>query len=364
MNINEYKSYISIEYLENKYRNLIEIIRNYGVYIFGTGLLGKFVQNQLKKHSYNFLGFIDNNSALWGGNVDSPEVLSKDAGVIIASFYYFDIGNQLETIGISNYAYYEELAQIMDEFEVYYQGFKDIFFELECNKMKYYAIKNIFEDDLSREVFNLLIKYRMKLETEYVHNAFVLSQEQGEQDFDNVIVSKLDSINTFFDVGGCDGYTTSKFIEFCPNYKRIYFFEPDSELMRISKEKLKKHKNIEFIEAGVGNENADGFFSPITVGAGVIKENGEIPVKLVKLDDFINDGNCYVKMDIEGSEFQAILGMEKSIRTYKPVLGISVYHVPGDIHRLINLVMSYNNKYKVYLRHYTNSYADTIAYFV
>lgn len=364
MNIDEYESRLSEDYLESKHRHLIEIIKTKGVYVFGTGLLGKFAVKQIIENSYNFLGFADNNPKLWGDNIISPELLPKDAGVIIASIYYFDIGNQLDSLGISNYAYYEELALALDGFEVYYQGFKGIFRELECNKTIYSAIKNLLEDDLSKEVFDLLIKYRMELKTEYVHDAFLLSQKQGEQDFDNVIVSRLNDVEMFFDVGGCDGYTTSRFIEFCPNYKRIYYFEPNSELMRISKERLKKNKNIEFIEAGVGNENAEGFYSPITVGAGVINENGEIPVKLVKLDDFISDGNCYVKMDIEGSEYQAICGMENAIRKYMPMLGISVYHLPGDIHKLINLVLSYNNGYRVFLRHYTNAYADTIAYFV
>ena len=49
---------------------------------------------------------------------------------------------------------------------------------------------------------------------------------------------------------------------------------------------------------------------------------------------------------------------------YRSVLGISVYHRPGDMHKLTKMILDLNKNYKVYMRHYTNVYADTVCYLI
>lgn len=73
---------------------------------------------------------------------------------------------------------------------------------------------------------------------------------------------------------------------------------------------------------------------------------------------------AYIKMDIEGAEMDAILGMKNMIKNNHPVMCISIYHKLGDMHFLIRKVLSLYPDYKVYLRHYSRTYADTVAYFI
>ncbi len=49
------------------------------------------------------------------------------------------------------------------------------------------------------------------------------------------------------------------------------------------------------------------------------------------MDDYITERVTFIKMDIEGSEANALRGAEKIIRTYKPKLAISVYHKKDDL---------------------------------
>lgn len=45
-------------------------------------------------------------------------------------------------------------------------------------------------------------------------------------------------------------------------------------------------------------------------------------------------------------------------------LAICVYHLRDDIYSIYELVKSYRNDYKVYLRHYTDSSSETVMYFI
>jgi len=64
-------------------------------------------------------------------------------------------------------------------------------------------------------------------------------------------------------------------------------------------------------------------------------------IQCVALDDtLIGWHPTYIKMDIEGAEYDALLGAERLIRSYKPVLAICVYHRPQDIWEIPQLINS------------------------
>ena len=99
-------------------------------------------------------------------------------------------------------------------------------------------------------------------------------------------------------------------------------------------------------------------------GGNFVGVSGTQVVPMIKLDDYITGHDSYVKLDVEGYETDALLGMRNAVRTFRPLLAVSVYHIPGDMHKLVDLLLSWNPDYQVYMRHYTRSYADTVCYFV
>lgn len=72
----------------------------------------------------------------------------------------------------------------------------------------------------------------------------------------------------------------------------------------------------------------------------------------------------FIKMDVEGAEYNALLGSRKTITEQHPKLAISVYHKPEDIIDIPALLLEYQSDYKFYLRHYSPFDNETILYCV
>lgn len=176
----------------------------------------------------------------------------------------------------------------------------------------------------------------------------------------------------FVDCGCYDGATAYRFAAWCgkTGYEKIYSFEPDLK----SYEKCKKlleglhdcvlypygvsdsHKNVYFQTSG--NEDARIVSNE---GGGAEANIGKI--EAIALDDIIGDNRVtYIKMDIEGAEYDALVGAEKIIRTQKPRLAISIYHNSEHIVSIPKLLLSYRPDYRFWIRHYSLMPNETILY--
>jgi len=58
-----------------------------------------------------------------------------------------------------------------------------------------------------------------------------------------------------------------------------------------------------------------------------------------------------IKLDVEGAEYESILGAEKIVKKHRPVLLISAYHTAKDLYDIIPLIDSWNLSYRFYFRH-------------
>lgn len=171
----------------------------------------------------------------------------------------------------------------------------------------------------------------------------------------------------FVDAGCLDGNSSIFFAKWCRgNYKKIWGFEPDEENAQKCERtfELNGVKNFEIIRKGLWNENTKVRFCASSDGLSRISENGSHMVEVVRLDDIIPCGEkvTFIKMDIEGAEYDALIGAKRIIKEQRPKLAISVYHKPKDIVEISRLILSYNKNYKLYLRHYSLSSFETVLY--
>jgi FkbM family methyltransferase len=157
-------------------------------------------------------------------------------------------------------------------------------------------------------------------------------------------------INLAFDLGACYGDTAFIFHKYL-KAKKVYAFEPDPDNFKILIENLRLNKlenAVIPIELGVGKENGSFYLTKAGAGSaiGTKKSNNAVKVKLTTIDNFVEENKIkkvdFIKMDIEGAEFDALKGAVKTIKRDKPDLLIAIYHkgehffeIPGWLKKLV-----------------------------
>lgn len=170
----------------------------------------------------------------------------------------------------------------------------------------------------------------------------------------------------YVDCGAFNGDTIIKYSEFANGmYKRIYAFEPDKDNQLLLKKNIAHLNNVKIIDKGSWYEDATLFFNSKGSGS-FVSEQGEESIQVTSIDAVVkNDKVTFIKMDIEGSELEALHGAENTIRNNFPKLAICCYHKQRDIIDLYSYIKSFNNEfceYKFFLRHHSNGVSETVLY--
>lgn len=166
--------------------------------------------------------------------------------------------------------------------------------------------------------------------------------------FDNVTL--VSSGDTVLDCGCFLGETAIYFARLCGNLGKVYSFEPDFGYFKSANENIKRNgfdNIISVVNAAIIAQVGEASYSPCYKG----KADGRVPA--MTIDDFCLK-NCInvdiLKMDIEGDEFDALVGARDTILRDKPILMISAYHKPDDIFVLSEFINVLDCGYKIYFR--------------
>jgi FkbM family methyltransferase len=214
-----------------------------------------------------------------------------------------------------------------------------------------------FSDDFSRNIFEDLILFRITCNPFFTKNYKLNIENQYLEDFMNF------NNEVFVDAGGFDGDTSELFLEENQYIKKIYFVEPSKYNLKNAQKRLKNYTNIEYLNFGLSDKNETLSFNECNNTASYFSEEGEMKINVKRLDDLISEEVTLIKMDIEGFEMKALAGSERIIREFKPKLAIAVYHKSYDFFEIPKYILKINPDYKLYLRHYTQGWSETVMYF-
>lgn len=78
-----------------------------------------------------------------------------------------------------------------------------------------------------------------------------------------------------------------------------------------------------------------------------------------KSEDFLP---TFIKLDIEGSEKEALVGSREIIQQIRPKLAICVYHKIEDIYVVPEFLLKHMPSYHFTLRHYSPDNDGTVLY--
>lgn len=213
-------------------------------------------------------------------------------------------------------------------------------------------------DDASRQTLLDVLRYRLTANTAFMRDYTVRTEEQYFEPFLDL------RLEVFVDAGGFDGDTTEEFCRRCPDYRQVHLFEPSARNLRAAQARLAGHRDIVFHSQALSDTEGHIRFDPdagsssaVTTGAGEL-------VAMTTLDRAIPGPVSVIKMDLEGWELKALAGSERHIREGRPKLAIAVYHRASDFRDIWRQVRALHPDYRIFLRHYTQGWSETVMFFV
>jgi FkbM family methyltransferase len=347
------------------------------VVLFGSGTLGKRAVDLFREIGINPLAFCDSNPDRWGTNVSGLPVLSpSDAAAQFGrnSVFFVTIWNDFHW-------YKETLAKLtslgcpsVSSYAPIFWRFGDRFMELrllnEPAHRLYQHLDEVFDaedlwtDKESLATYRANIFWRAKGDPSY------LPYPAPEKTYFPSDIFKLIPEEVFIDCGAFDGDTIRLVRSLVgSNFKAIHSIEADS----ISMQKLSFYlaslpeemaKKIHMLDCAVGAERSVLRFSMSGNLTSKVEDVG-IDVPCIPLDElFAEKPVTLIKMDIEGAEYDALLGARTIIKRDHPILAICVYHTQSDIWRIPLLIRSFNPSYGLFLRSYDGDGLQTVVYAV
>lgn len=358
-------------------------IKEKKVVIFCAGEYCMRFLNRLDEYEIHQISFIVDNDpdkqgiSIYNIPVKEPSEIKKlpanNTVVVIAS------ENNIPNI-------YKQVCE-MGEFEIMVARilindvFSQVAKELYKSQDDIIKITNLLYDEKSKWIYNEAIKRRMLY---------------GECDFSDLIIKgdaeyrlslayqkELPKDEIILDCGAYNGDTLKKFVDtFGPKLKKIYCFECLVESLEKLSIVLAHIKNREYypeviimpyaisdhvckMKFAIANKQTGSFLLENREFAqSTLWDSDYVDVEVTTLDSVIPDNEkiSLIKMDIEGSEYEALHGAEHIIKRWKPKLAISIYHCGEDYTRIPLYINELVPEYKMAVRHHNKNHCDTDLY--
>jgi FkbM family methyltransferase len=172
------------------------------------------------------------------------------------------------------------------------------------------------------------------------------------------------------DCGAYEGDTLEQMIAASVQIETSAHFEPDLRnfaglVRRVRRLRTRLGGPIVLWPCAVSDRSGMVSFCSGLDEASGVSEDGQTNVTAVALDDVLAGWRpTLIKMDIEGSELEALCGARQVIAESLPSLAISVYHRPDHLWRIPLMLASWPELegYRYYLRSHGFNGFDTVLY--
>ncbi len=358
------------------------------LFIYATGLTAKHAYELVKdEEQYEFIAFLNRTLDQYNTVADYGECwlytdsritddMKKNAIVIVAIMNTQGnirmVMQRLKEEGFINIIPYAKLADIFpDRFHFLYLESKDKF---KARMVQIEEARNILiesgADQRSMVVFDSMVKFRETKDYDVLPELDKKEDQYFPRDIPCYRTEKI----CFVDCGAYIGDTFDALLKYAEDVKSdiAYYagFEPDRENYKELERTVRKQKNLEYrlYPYALCDEKRNLFFNMLGSTASSVENgdsNNRLAVTGMPLDEIeFSIIPSHIKMDIEGEEYNALLGADKLIREHKPALAICIYHRPEDIYDIIKLIDSWNLGYKFEMRVYEDVGVDLVLYAV
>lgn len=225
------------------------------------------------------------------------------------------------------------------------------------------ALKEMLADNRSIEVLEHVIQYRIDNKQSYLKGII-----DKHQYFDQKVLP-IAHDEVFVDGGAYVGDTLNEYLRVAKKsgegYQHVYCWEPDEANIKELSRKNKKTKKLSIVKKGLWSSKGTLGFTNAGSAGSQISTEAEFAVDVDTIDNVhASDNVTFIKMDIEGAEQEALLGARNVICKHHPKLAICIYHKYEDLYEIPFMIKEMNPDYKLYIRHYSDTYAETVLYAV
>ena len=330
------------------------------VILYGAGYCGHEALSMMAAHKIPVRAVCDDFRA--GEDLDGHTILRLDevrpasqTVIFITSGFNAKMRERLKELGLLSYYREMDFGR--------YDGKKENAAYFKAHEKELNEAWVLLSDERSRTNLQNLVNYRISRDLRYL-----TGMEETNQYFppkDDFSVSR-GGTDVFLDLGAYDGDSLRAFIQYVGGkYRKIIAVEASRKNYERLVENTRELANIRCINLGVYKEKAQISFEVNDAKNSFASKTGTAVIDVDSVDHILaGEKVTMVKMDIEGAEYDALLGMKGTLR-FHPILMVSMYHKVEDLFRLQLLIEKMcPGVYHYYIRHYSPTIIETVLYAV
>jgi FkbM family methyltransferase len=348
------------------------------VVLFGAGGLGTQVLECLRGIGVEPLAFSDNDASRWGNTIGGVTVLPPDDAVQRFG------GSALFIVTIWNpYHWFRETEQSLSDRgcrrvvspSPAYWRFADALLPFYAQDLPHKILPHrdavleasrLWSDEHSSAEFARQISWRFA-------GTWNFTRPDDRRSYLRDDLFRPDADESFIDCGAYDGDTLRDFLkDRGDTFRHFLALEPDSATYKklctsVSALPSSTRAKVRTLNAAVGATRTELRFTATGTMTSHGSSSADEVVSCVPLAELAADiprPVTFIKMDIEGAEFDALQGAATLIKDDEPLLAVCVYHIQHDIWRIPLLIRSLVPAHKLYLRCHEGDGWQTVAYAV
>lgn len=231
---------------------------------------------------------------------------------------------------------------------VYGEGIFDLDF-VKAHEKEFDEAFSLLSDERSKQVLDEMICFKLTGKIKHLVNG----EDSKDEVFNNIL--KPSENEHFVDLGAYNGDTIRELLSYTNGkFASITALEPDKRNFKKLKTYIEQNLSGDILieNAGVWDSDTVMTFSAKAGRNSKVSQKG-IEIQMRSVDSLLDGRKCtMLKMDVEGSEKQAIDGAKQTLIKFKPKLNIACYHRNEDLFALILQINKIQSDYKFYLRHH------------
>jgi FkbM family methyltransferase len=362
---------------QNTNSNCINNIIKKSVALYGAGTVGRDTLRVLTTAGVNVQFFLDQaafpNQKIEGIPVFRPDdtifsTRKKDETTVIVTVFNFSVNMPLLHDNILRQGWKHQIT-FLKFYQYFAAAMGDRFW---LTRLDYYrphaanlqAVADLLSDEQSLLLFKAILKFRA------TGDYTVLPQPDLNNQYFPQDIPIWKTPLRFIDCGACNGDTFLHIKNLDLPLEAMAAFEPDRDnykkLAVVLSQNDPKIANCSAWPCAVEADTTQFRFDGSRGAGSVISTSGEQVIQSVSLDQALPDFRPnLIKMDIEGSEYGALLGARETIKKYRPGLAISIYHKPNHLWQIPLLIRHLTEKGgSFFIRCHAFSGFDLVLYYI